>query len=265
MSDASPLFAYYVGKFSSETDVRRESWPAMTRQSDQSSKTATCGALHGVSGLVAALGAVGLSVLIAYLVGLWLFVFGLLPHVVICLMLAVSMAALSFVPWRSLLERLRRRFRFRLATLLIVVPLAGLVLGVMGRQQLERHQVRRGYGLACDVISRHRPDMRSQQIPGRDPYKSSQLWELWNPALTFYGEKLTDEEIRNLAGMKNLGMLHLLNTEVTEKGVMELRALPELRWLILDTPYVTDESLERIRSSFRGCRVVRRYGDLAPP
>ena len=213
--------------------------------------------------IVAVLCSASLLVLVAYLVGLWLFVFGVLRPAILCGLIAASLAGLYVLPWRPILRGLRRRFRFRLATLLLVVPVLGLVAGLFGKHLLERHRERRAYSLVSSVLADHDHVLICQS--DGDPYKSRQLWDLPNPCLRFVGQRLTDDEMRKLSGMKNLAMLVFENTKVTEHGLMELEKVRDLTVLVVDTPDVSDESLERVKRSLPACRVVRSYADLAAP
>ena len=191
--------------------------------------------------IVTVLGLAGLFVLVAYLVGLWLLAFGVLRQAVLWGSIAVSLAGLCVLPWRPILRGVQRYFRFRLATLLLCVPVAGLVVGLIGRHQLDLRRERNAYLLAEGVLGVHNHHLVCS-ADGRDPYQRTQPWERQGCCLTFVGEGLTDDEMRKLSAMKNLYCLRLENTDVTEHGLMELRKLPSLRVLIVDTPRINDES-----------------------
>jgi hypothetical protein len=55
--------------------------------------------LQSLLRIVAVVGVVGLLTLVAYLVGLWLFVFGALRQGVTCIPIAALLAVLFVLPW----------------------------------------------------------------------------------------------------------------------------------------------------------------------
>jgi internalin A len=64
--------------------------------------------------------------------------------------------------------------------------------------------------------------------------------------LDFKGGAMTDDGLKELAGLKNLTMLNLHGTKVTDAGLMELAGLKNLT--VLELPVITDETLRKLRT-----------------
>jgi hypothetical protein len=64
--------------------------------------------------------------------------------------------------------------------------------------------------------------------------------------LDFHGLKITDEDLKELAGLKNLRFLRLNNTQVTSAGLKQLSGLGDLQAVDLGGTQVSDAGLKEL-------------------
>ena len=65
--------------------------------------------------------------------------------------------------------------------------------------------------------------------------------------LNLAGQKVTDEDLQNIASLSNLMRLHLEGTGITDKGLEHLKGLTNLRYLNLYNTAITDAGLEQLK------------------
>jgi hypothetical protein len=139
----------------------------------------------------------------------------------------------------------RRRYQFSLKTLLVGLTL--LCLGPGGYVAYEQNKARRQKG-AVDSIEElggvvdygRNVSARSamlRQILGDDSFGGVESIDFWNPS------RVTDAELKHLAGLKRLTTLHLDNSQVTDAGLEKLAGLKCLSVLYLNNTQVTDAGL----------------------
>lgn len=207
---------------------------------------------------VVALECVALAALASWLLYLRLLASGALRPALRWGAMGVALVVLGLATWRLVVFAARRRFQFRLRTLLASFVIVSLALAVL-TECLDRLHERRAYRQALFLVHQRGGTMtvdNLRNLPLPD------LWELPSVSVEFVGANLTDEDMRRLSGMTNLGMLHLVNTTVSEDGLMELAGLPAFCFLILENPDVDPSLIERLERALPNCRVVGRYADL---
>jgi hypothetical protein len=64
--------------------------------------------------------------------------------------------------------------------------------------------------------------------------------------LDMWGRNLSDEELKALAGLNHLGVLHLNHSNMTDEGLKSLARSPSLVRLALDETQITDEGLKSL-------------------
>src|SRR5262249_32912716 len=65
-------------------------------------------------------------------------------------------------------------------------------------------------------------------------------------AVNLHDAKVTDDDLKELAGLKQLQALDLSENNVTDAGLKHLAAFPQLRTLNLRWTYVTDAGLKEL-------------------
>ncbi len=69
--------------------------------------------------------------------------------------------------------------------------------------------------------------------------------------------KVTDAGLVHLKGLTNLERLFLTNTKITDAGLVHLKGLTKLERLDLVFPKVTDAGIQELKKALPGCRISR--------
>jgi len=69
--------------------------------------------------------------------------------------------------------------------------------------------------------------------------------------------QITDVEVAQIAGLKQLTLLNLHNTQVTDAGLKSLRGLSKLEYLGLAGTRVTDQGVEELQNALPNCKIER--------
>ena len=177
----------------------------------------------------------------------------------------------------------RRRFRFSLRTLLIVVVLLSLPLGWFALKMREAARQRKAmeaireaggdvfydYQLTGDLFFEENAEPHApawlRKLGGDGifadivcvhfSYREDVGDVVWEDlkgltkleSLTLSGTQVSDAGLRNLKGLTRLEYLGLANTHVTDAGLENLKGLTILRQLDLSGTQVTDDGLLHLR------------------
>src|SRR5262249_52007664 len=72
-------------------------------------------------------------------------------------------------------------------------------------------------------------------------------------AVNLHDSKVTDDDLKDLAGLKQLRALDLSENNITDAGLKHLAALPQLQTLNLRWTYVTDAGMKEL-AKLKGLR-----------
>jgi hypothetical protein len=89
--------------------------------------------------------------------------------------------------------------------------------------------------VTADIVKMRADVLRDTTLPGQPPTRVS-----------FWGTKVTDAYLKELAPLAHLNLLDLRGTQVTDTGLKELPALPALSELDLSETQVTDAGLKEL-------------------
>lgn len=171
-------------------------------------------------------------------------------------------------------------FKFRtqigLRWFLVLLPVLGAVIGIMGRQWLQRTWLRRevtSAGARFDSFS----GGNFSKFRGSRPYTniilggSSQIDAEWlknhpqlagepNLTIALAGHtEFGDRELEQLFHFKNINALNLDGASVTDEGLAHLPGLPTLQRLRLSNTQITDDSVASL-SNMRSLRYLNLFG-----
>lgn len=140
-----------------------------------------------------------------------------------------------------------RWYQFSLRTLLLVVLMAGVGFGLVGRKFQQARQQRRavdeleklGARVVYTDVEAKWLDQWLCRLFGKN-YGSVDYLALFSTS------QVTDGDLVHLKGLKNLHRLMLHSTRITDAGLLHLKGLTNLRFLDLYDNQVTDIGLEHL-------------------
>ena len=162
----------------------------------------------------------------------------------------------------------RRWFQFSLRTLLIVVTLAGSVLGAgmayVAPAERQRGFVQRVEGLGGRVVYYEPPTNEwwavaqlRQWLP-RDYFDPLEVVDL-------HGKPATDAELGRMRSLSRLRLLLLDDTKVTDAGLVHLQKLQRLHGVWLRNTRVSEQGLAALQTALPHCEIYDRPAtDPAP-
>ena len=162
----------------------------------------------------------------------------------------------------------RRWYQFSLRTLLLIFIGAGLVLAAWRASPGERRRIAAAkIELAGGFVHyEYSPDsFLKRRLPPAYFSNASEVYFHLAPScsdkdivalgefpelkkISLYGTHVTDEGMKNLAGLHSLTELDLSMTPVTSAGIAEIRELSGIRMLILKGTVVDDQGLGYLKS-----------------
>jgi len=180
----------------------------------------------------------------------------------------------------------RRRFRYSLRTLLLVMAAVSIVMGwFTARMKEARRQqaaVATIVSLSGLVIYDDQPDdLADAPTPSRVPrwlrnrlgddfFRTAVHVVAFNDAtmeavpelpeirrLDFVGSPATDAGLAYASGLSRLEELNLSDTHITDAGLKHLTGLTRLRRLCLRGTSVTDEGVRRLQQALPHCEIER--------
>ncbi len=67
--------------------------------------------------------------------------------------------------------------------------------------------------------------------------------------------EVTDAELEHLKGLTNLQTLYLTNNQITDAGLEHLKGLTKLETLYLNNPQITDEAVKKLQQALPNCEI----------
>ena len=155
----------------------------------------------------------------------------------------------------------RRRFRYSLRTLLVVVTLVGVVLGVwVQRAERQRRAVaamREDGGKVMYDYEESRPRAVNGDLPGPDWLcRLLGVDYFANVTHAHLSRSATDATLSHLGDLTSLKSLWLDGTQVTDTGLAHLTGLARLQELDLSGTQVTDAGCDRLQQALPNCAIV---------
>ena len=152
----------------------------------------------------------------------------------------------------------RRRFQFRLRTLMVFVTLCAIACSWLTtwvrraeRQRKAVEAIRAANGL---VKYDYEYDADGKAIKSPEPPGPAWLLNMLGvdffsdvEFVSFFFTDATDDDLEHLEGLSDLRELWLAHTQVTDRGLEHLRELTNLQELYLWRTRVTDAGLEHLR------------------
>ncbi len=143
----------------------------------------------------------------------------------------------------------RWRFRFSLKSLLIAMTIAAVALAIVAQPLMEDRRTRRHLNLAVAMgakVSSTGILLREQTLRRIVLSFFGLPVHLHLYRLDFSGTKLTDIELGQLKGFREIRELDLGNTQVTDNALASLKKLEYLRVLDISGTQVTDQGIQHL-------------------
>jgi hypothetical protein len=197
----------------------------------------------------------------------------------------VVVAVLVMLTWGLVCFLLRRRFQFRVRSLLVFLLAVSLPLGwfawEMQRARRQREAVegieKVGGEVSYDFLTYDRewarPPAWLQRWLGDDFFFDVETVILATMAdvgdgdvrhlkvlsklefLSLNGMDVTDAGLQQVQGLAELETLYLSSPQITDDGLEHLMALTNLKFLLLGCSQVTDEGVKRLQQELPNCEI----------
>ena len=167
-------------------------------------------------------------------------------------------------------------YQFSLKTLLVVMTIATVSFGVWVQHRRQRAQENRErvaayketvaeveklggtvFSLWSQLEERRSQTWLERQFddPGVPDDPFDVLMKVIQVDLS--GTRVSDDGLKHLKGLTDLGSLYLNNTQVTDAGLEHLKGMTHLRSLSLRGTKVTDEGIQELQQALPNCRIRR--------
>jgi hypothetical protein len=175
----------------------------------------------------------------------------------------------------------RRRFQFRLRTLLVVMLVVSLGMGWVMKERLriaERRETLMAAGFYWSISRTTQPSwhriLYGEDLPeftsvmnGRD-VADAELAHLQGltrlQRLYVNGDAITDEGLAHLQGLSQLQWFYLVGDKITDEGLVHLKSLTQLQNLYLDNTQVTDAGVAKLQAALPNCRISHMQYTKSP-
>lgn len=184
-------------------------------------------------------------------------------------------------------NRTRRRLRFGLRTLFLVMTLIGVGLGIwlghLARQREAIAAIRRAGGAVIYDFQEAEAHPRwLRDLVGEDCLTTEKLWVNLSAShvgeetfehlkslrqvdtLHLYGATLSDWELEILGSMRGLRTLNLSRTNINDAGLTQIAKLTELRECDLHGTRVTESGVQQLKQALPKCS-IHHYVEPLPP
>jgi hypothetical protein len=158
-----------------------------------------------------------------------------------------------WILWIIIQELINSRFQYSLRTLFIVFTLVAFVLGLLINPVKQAYQHAKRFqaaNLAMSVISKLKGGVRYAEGD-----KSHDLWEDID-CVYLSGSRCTNSDIKMLvAALRNLRIVHLENTLISDEVLEYLKNLKHLELVFLSGTNVTEKGINMLQSALPDCKI----------